>query len=80
MQHLSTLRENGHVEVGHSRKGDPIKLYYEIHGSGPEHVLLVMGKVSNEYILTCFTDIFLFIKGLSSPCSAWDNQVSLIIQ
>ncbi|CAO0793364.1 unnamed protein product [Mucor circinelloides] len=43
MKHPTTLREKGHVEVGHSRQSAPIKLYYEMHGSGPEHVLLVMG-------------------------------------
>ncbi|GAN07324.1 alpha/beta-hydrolase [Mucor ambiguus] len=43
MKQLTTLREKGHVEVGHSRQSAPIRLYYEMHGSGPEHVLLVMG-------------------------------------
>lgn len=46
MKHPTTLREKGHVEVGHSRQSAPIKLYYEMHGSGPEHVLLVMGNVN----------------------------------
>lgn len=45
MKHLSTLREKGHVEVGHQRQSSPIKIYYEMHGNGPEKVLLVMGKV-----------------------------------
>lgn len=45
MKHLSTLREKGHVEVGLQRQSSPIKIYYEMHGNGPEKVLLVMGKV-----------------------------------
>jgi hypothetical protein len=44
MKYLSTLREKGHVQVGHQRQSAPIKLYYEMHGTGPERVLLVMGK------------------------------------
>ncbi|KAI7906189.1 Alpha/Beta hydrolase protein [Cokeromyces recurvatus] len=43
MKHLSTLREKGYVQVGHQRQRKPIKLYYEMHGNGPERVLLVMG-------------------------------------
>jgi hypothetical protein len=39
-----TLREKGHVEVGHNRQSEPIKLYYEMHGNGPEKVVLIMGK------------------------------------
>ncbi|KAI9482711.1 MAG: Alpha/Beta hydrolase protein, partial [Benjaminiella poitrasii] len=60
MKHLSTLREQGHVEVGHLRQSKPIKLYYEMHGNGPERVLLVMG--------------------LSTPCSAWDNQTKFLAE
>ncbi|CEP06822.1 hypothetical protein [Parasitella parasitica] len=43
MKHLSTLREKGHVQVGYNRQSAPIKLYFEMHGNGPEHVLFVMG-------------------------------------
>lgn len=43
MKHLPTLRQKGHVAVGHSRQAAPIKLYYEMHGNGPERVILVMG-------------------------------------
>ncbi|KAI9249605.1 Alpha/Beta hydrolase protein [Helicostylum pulchrum] len=46
MKHLSTLREKGHVEVGLQRQSSPIKIYYEMHGNGPEKVLLVMGLSS----------------------------------
>jgi hypothetical protein len=40
----STLKEQGHVPVGKGRDAEPVNLYYEIHGSGSEKVLLVMGK------------------------------------
>lgn len=40
----STLKEQGHVSVGKGRDAEPVNLYYEIHGSGAEKVLLVMGK------------------------------------
>ncbi|KAI8077380.1 Alpha/Beta hydrolase protein [Gilbertella persicaria] len=43
MNHLSTLQEAGHVEVGHQRQFKPIKIYYEMHGNGPKRVMLVMG-------------------------------------
>ncbi|KAI8985282.1 Alpha/Beta hydrolase protein [Pilobolus umbonatus] len=39
----ATLQHSGRVEVGHGRETKPIKLYYEMHGTGPEKVLLVMG-------------------------------------
>lgn len=44
MTDLSTLSKKGHVEVGHKRQSTPTKIYYELHGNGPERVLLVMGK------------------------------------
>lgn len=44
MPELSTLCQKGHIEVGHKRQSAPIKLFYEVHGSGPEKVLLIMGK------------------------------------
>lgn len=43
MKNLSTLNEKGHVEVAHNRESAPVKLYYEMHGNGPQKVLLVMG-------------------------------------
>ncbi|KAI8384649.1 Alpha/Beta hydrolase protein [Radiomyces spectabilis] len=55
MHTLHTLRKKGLVEVAAKRESKPVRLYYEVHGDGPETVLLVMG--------------------LSTPCSAWDNQV-----
>lgn len=45
MPDLSTLSKKGHIEVGHKRQSSPTKLYYELHGSGPERVLLIMGNV-----------------------------------
>ncbi|KAG2199157.1 hypothetical protein INT47_009896 [Mucor saturninus] len=47
MADLSTLSKKGHVEVGHKRQSTPIKIYYELHGNGPERVLLVMGLSSS---------------------------------
>lgn len=68
--------ENGHVEVDHQHQASPIKLYYELHGCGPEKVVMIMGNSKQrrdemiEYVL-----VYL---GLSSPCSSWDNQVSKV--
>jgi len=39
----ATLQHSGHVEVGHGREAKPIRLFYEMHGTGHERVLLVMG-------------------------------------
>ncbi|CAO3685723.1 unnamed protein product [Rhizopus microsporus] len=39
----ATLTQKGHAEVGHSRESKPVKIYYEIHGNGPQLVMLVMG-------------------------------------
>lgn len=39
-----TLTQKGHAEVGQSRESKPVKIYYEIHGNGPQLVMLVMGK------------------------------------
>ncbi|ORZ11222.1 Alpha/Beta hydrolase protein [Absidia repens] len=39
----STMTEQGYVPVGQGRDATPVNLYYEIHGSGIEKVLLVMG-------------------------------------
>ncbi|CAO3612237.1 unnamed protein product [Cunninghamella blakesleeana] len=35
--------ETGHIEVGHKRQSNPIKIYYEKYGNGPKRALLVMG-------------------------------------
>lgn len=39
-----TLQKKGHIQVGKKREAIPVNLYYEIHGSGQEKVVLVMGK------------------------------------
>lgn len=57
MSDLSTLSKKGHVEVGHKRQSTPIKIYYELHGNGPERVLLVMGKYFGKSQLSSTTDI-----------------------
>ncbi|KAI8971755.1 Alpha/Beta hydrolase protein [Mycotypha africana] len=44
---LSTLSENGHIEVGQGRDNPLIKIYYELHGNGPEKVCLIMGLNSS---------------------------------
>lgn len=40
---LSTQRERGYVEVAKGREDPAVKIYYELHGNGPEHVVLIMG-------------------------------------
>ena len=43
----STLVEKGYVDVAaNGREPKPVNIYFEKHGSGPEHVLLVMGEYS----------------------------------
>lgn len=41
---LSTVRETGYIPVATDREKVPVKIYYELHGQGDEHVVLVMGK------------------------------------
>jgi DNA-binding PadR family transcriptional regulator len=41
---LSTLKENGYIEVAKERENPPVKIYYELHGDGPQHVVLIMGN------------------------------------
>ncbi|KAG1395768.1 hypothetical protein G6F60_010038 [Rhizopus arrhizus] len=43
----STQREHGYVEVAKERERSPVKIYYELHGDGPEHVVLIMGLNSS---------------------------------
>jgi hypothetical protein len=50
VKNLPTLREKGYVEVGLSRQAIPTKLYYEMHGNGPEKALLVMGMLYTDSI------------------------------
>lgn len=42
---LSTQRERGYVQVAKEREKSPVKIYYELHGDGPEHVVLIMGNI-----------------------------------
>jgi pimeloyl-ACP methyl ester carboxylesterase len=44
---LSTVRETGFLEVAKKREDEPVKIYYELHGEGPEKVVLVMGLNSS---------------------------------
>lgn len=41
---LSTVTETGYATVAVEKESPGVKLYYELHGNGPEHVLLIMGK------------------------------------
>jgi len=45
---LSTLKENGYIQVAKGRENPPVKIYYELHGDGPQHVVLIMGN--NEWL------------------------------
>ncbi|KAG1436102.1 hypothetical protein G6F56_013706 [Rhizopus delemar] len=44
---LSTQRERGFVPVAKEREKTPVNIYYELHGDGPEHVVLIMGLNSS---------------------------------
>ncbi|KAK4512967.1 uncharacterized protein ATC70_003678 [Mucor velutinosus] len=44
---LSTMKENGYIEVAKGRESSPFKIYYELHGDGPQHVVLIMGLNSS---------------------------------
>lgn len=42
---LSTVTKTGYIPVGEKRGDDPaVKIYYELHGQGEEHVALIMGN------------------------------------
>ena len=41
---LSSMKSNGYIEVAKTRQDPPVKIYYELHGDGPQHVVLIMGK------------------------------------
>ncbi|KAI8341623.1 Alpha/Beta hydrolase protein [Choanephora cucurbitarum] len=40
---LSSMKSNGYIEVAKGRQDPPVKIYYELHGDGPQHVVLIMG-------------------------------------
>ncbi|OBZ89968.1 putative aminoacrylate hydrolase RutD [Choanephora cucurbitarum] len=40
---LSSMKSNGYIEVAKTRQDPPVKIYYELHGDGPQHVVLIMG-------------------------------------
>ncbi|KAI7887700.1 Alpha/Beta hydrolase protein [Mucor mucedo] len=40
---LSTVTDSGYATVAKEREPPGVKLYYELHGNGPEHVVLIMG-------------------------------------
>ncbi|KAI8097683.1 Alpha/Beta hydrolase protein [Halteromyces radiatus] len=42
-EEFSSLKEKGYVSVAKDRDSQPLNMYYEIHGSGIEKVVLVMG-------------------------------------
>lgn len=41
---LSTVTESGYAIVAKEREAPGVKIYYELHGNGPENVVLIMGK------------------------------------
>ncbi|KAG9305600.1 hypothetical protein G9A89_001661 [Geosiphon pyriformis] len=40
-------REKSYVEVGERRGQKPVKIYYEIHGTGPNKILFIMGYTTS---------------------------------
>lgn len=41
---LTTVTSSGYAAVAKERETPAVNLYYELHGNGPEHVILIMGK------------------------------------
>lgn len=76
-----TLQKKGYIDVAENRESKPVNIYYEMHGTGPEKVLLVMGtfvqSIDDAPIIPKlkYTYYYCFLIGLSTPCSAWDFQV-----
>ncbi|OBZ89455.1 putative aminoacrylate hydrolase RutD [Choanephora cucurbitarum] len=35
--------DSGHIKITHRLQKTPIQIYYEVHGNGPQRVLLIMG-------------------------------------
>lgn len=54
--HIASLRQKGHINVNRDKQAEPVNLYYELHGDGPEKVVMVMGNVN-------------IVHGSSSPYS-----------
>lgn len=56
------MKENGYIEVAKARENPPVKIYYELHGDGPQHVVLIMGKLlvcivlCALWVLMCFSN------------------------
>jgi hypothetical protein len=76
---LSTQRERGYVEVAKERERLPVKIYYELHGDGPEHVVLIMGNtpltLNSLYSSNLRFKHFLFSLGESDEISCGNKEI-----
>jgi hypothetical protein len=41
------MSTQGYCEVAKNRSATPVRLYYEVHGHGIEHVIFIMGRLIN---------------------------------
>ncbi|KAJ3107420.1 hypothetical protein HDU96_007909 [Phlyctochytrium bullatum] len=53
-----------HVEVARNHGSEPVNLYYEVHGNGPQKLLLIGGK-----------ERIALEEGFGNICHQWDLQV-----
>lgn len=87
----TTIVESGHCEVGKSfgmgsyfNLKHTIKIYYEIHGIGPNKLLFIMGMLRFEVCIiiswarnkSFHYNSILFYTGLNNTAESWDHQVN----
>jgi hypothetical protein len=81
---LETIRETGYVTVAKGREDPAVKIYYELHGDGPEHVVLIMGTckvIQKKKNTTCYQlkycrlEFFLFGLGKTNEISCRDKKI-----
>lgn len=66
----------GFATIGEGRCREPFDMYYELHGTGPKRVVLLMGKHDILHVPELFHSNHCALLGMNSPCQAWDYQAS----
>lgn len=62
----------------HQDRNDRVEMYYELYGTGPEKVLLIMGVLPSPCICRCRRWLTLTL-GFATPCSAWHRTVAALM-